>query len=217
MANGWGGRRVGAGRTRRTGLRRVAHRTRGRIDALMPVHVTVRVVEGVISLRTMVAARALKAAFIAGRERGSFRLVHFSVMTNHLHLIVEAGSANALSLGMQGLLVRIARGLNRAVNRTGRVFVDRFHARVVGSTLDVRNTIAYVLGNARRHGIAFGGRLDPYSSAAWFGGWRDVRASTRDSPVAAAQCWQLRGGWFPHGRLDALMVTRARRACDLRG
>ena len=169
------------------------------------------------SLRTIVAARALRAAFIGGRERRGFRLVHFTVMTNHLHLVVEADSARDLSRGMQGLLVRIARGLNRALNRTGRVFADRFHSRRIGSTLDVKNTIAYVLGNARRHGIAFGGRLDPYSSAAWFGGWRDVRASTRDSPVAAAQCWQLRGGWFPHGRLDALMVTRARRACDLRG
>ncbi|HND56500.1 MAG TPA: transposase, partial [Pirellulaceae bacterium] len=137
-----------------------------------------------------------------------FRLLRFSVMSNHLHFIVEAESARALSGGMQGLLVRIARGLNRALNRTGRVFADRFHSRRIGSTLDVKNTIAYVLGNARRHGVRFRGAVDPYSSAAWFRGWRDFEPAARPAPIAAPRSWQLRFGWSPHGRLDPASTPR---------
>ena len=125
--NGWGGRREGAGRKRKGGLRRAGHSKRGAFRDLAPVHVTTRIVRGLPTLRSLRAARALKAAFLAGRERGDFRLIHFSVMSNHLHLIVEADDSRALTRGVQGLLVRIARHLNSALRRTGRVFADRFH------------------------------------------------------------------------------------------
>ncbi len=200
--NGWGGRRVGSGRKRVVGrLRRVAHAKRVEFARLTPVHVTVRVVRGLPTLRSLRSARALKTAFLAGRERGDFRLVHFSVMSNHLHFVVEAESSRALSRGMQGLLVRIARHLNSALNRRGRVFEDRFHSRVLGSTLDVRNTLLYVLNNARRHGIAFRGIVDPYSSAAWFDGWRSLAPPARPSPIAFPRSWQIVAGWRVHGRL----------------
>ena len=208
--SGWGGRRVRAGRKRITGRRaRVAHCKRAPFARLTPVHVTVRVIDGLPTLRSLRSARALKSAFLAGRERGDFRLVHFSVMSNHLHFVVEAESSRALSRGMQGLLVRIARHLNSALNRRGRVFEDRFHSRVLGSTLDVRNTSRYVLCNARRHGIAFRGAIDPYSSAAWFHRWRDVEPNARASPVAAPRSWQIRDAGWIHGRLDPRGTLRA--------
>ena len=206
----WGGRREGAGRKRIVGRRRrVAHCKRARFDRLTPVHVTVRVVRGLPTLRSLRAARALKSAFLAGRERGDFRLVHFSVMSNHLHLVVEAENSRALTRGMQGLLVRIARHLNSALNRRGRVFADRFHSRVLGSTLDVRNTLLYVLNNARRHSIHFSGNVDPYSSAAWFHRWRATEPTARSAPVASPRSWQLTDATLPHGRLDPRATPRA--------
>ena len=39
------------------------------------------------------------------------RIVQFSVQGNHLHLIVEADSSTALSRGMQGLCIRLAKAL----------------------------------------------------------------------------------------------------------
>ena len=118
-------------------------------------------------------------------------------------------SAEFKCRGMQGLLVRIARHLNSALKRTGRVFEDRFHSRVLGSTLDVRNTLRYVLNNARRHRIAFHGIVDPYSSAAWFIGWRDRPPAVRSAPIATPRSWQLLSGWWPHGRLDPEMTPGA--------
>ncbi len=206
----WGGQREGAGRKRIVGRRRrVEHCKRADFDRLTPAHVTVRVVRGLPTLRSLRAARALKSAFLGGRERGDFRLVHFSVMSNHLHLIVEAESSRALSRGMQGLLVRIARHLNSALSRSGRVFADRFHSRVLGSTLDVRNTLRYVLNNARRHGVAVRGAIDPFSSAAWFHRWRELAPIARPAPTAPPRSWQLRDAGWIHGRLDAHAIPRA--------
>ncbi|HWV38452.1 MAG TPA: hypothetical protein VN033_08235 [Vulgatibacter sp.] len=48
-----------------------------------------------------------------GAERFGMRLTHHSVQGNHLHLIVEAKDARALSRGMQGLSIRVAQGMNR--------------------------------------------------------------------------------------------------------
>ena len=200
---GWGGRRRGAGRKRApVGRRRVAHRARLAIGALTPLHVTVRLVAGLPSLRSLAMARVLRPVFEAGRERPGFRVVHFALMRNHIHMLVEADDNDSLSRGMRGLLTRIARNLNRALFRRGRVFADRFHSRPLGSTLDVWRTLHYVLANARRHGIAFAGPLDPYSTAAWFNGWQDISPATRPAPVAAPRSWQLQHGWWPHGRLD---------------
>jgi REP element-mobilizing transposase RayT len=38
------------------------------------------------------------------------RLIHLSVQSNHLHLIVEAADRNALGRAMRGLQIRMARG-----------------------------------------------------------------------------------------------------------
>jgi hypothetical protein len=94
------------------------------------------------------------------------------VQRDHLHLIVEAEDTRSLSRAMQGLSVRIAKALNRALGRKGKVFADRFHDRVLTSPKQVRHALAYVLCNARKHGVAppiRGGAgpswVDPCSSA----------------------------------------------------
>src|SRR5262245_20155629 len=118
-----GGARPGAGR-KRTVRSRVAHRARAKHVARHPVHVTLRVVGGVPSMREHAAHRALQRALGEGAERFGLRVVHYSAQTNHVHLIVEAEDSNALSRGMKGLGVRIARGLNRVWARTGRLLAD---------------------------------------------------------------------------------------------
>jgi putative transposase len=64
-------------------------------------------------------------------------VAHFSVQGNHIHLIVEAHDNRALSEGVQGLLVRLAKGLNRMMGRHGRVLSERYHAHVLRSPAEV--------------------------------------------------------------------------------
>jgi REP element-mobilizing transposase RayT len=95
--------------------------------------------------------QVLYGALRAARERNGMRICHYSVQSNHLHLIVEAPDAEALSRGMQGLAVRIARRINRHMRRQGTVFKDRYHARALKTAWQVRIALRYVLLNARKH------------------------------------------------------------------
>ena len=138
------------------------------------------------------------------RGREGFRLVHYSVQSNHLHLICEALDRSSLARGLQSLAIRIAKRLNSLWQRIGRVFADRYHARILRSPREVRNALAYVLDNAARHGVPIvSGRADPFSSGRWLHDWRDgARASIWPrTPVAVARTWLLSVGWKLSGAI----------------
>ena len=140
-----GGRRKGAGRkARRSPERRASHARREQFTARLPLHVTLRLKPGMVNLRWWQAYRAVELGLMAGRERFGFRLVHFAVLGNHIHLVAEAESPRALARGCQGLKVRLARGLNRLMARTGPVFGERYHVHVLRTPAEVRSTLHYV-------------------------------------------------------------------------
>src|SRR5207237_6235438 len=139
-------------------------------------HVTLRVRGGLPSLRRGRIARIVRHAIRAGGHKADFRVVEFNVLSNHIHLIVEASAAMRLARGMQGLEVRFARRINRALARRGKFFDDRYHARALRTPREVRSALRYVLNNQRHHAAACGRQLrarwiDPYSSGPWFDGW----------------------------------------------
>jgi REP element-mobilizing transposase RayT len=201
--NGWGGVRKGAGRKPVGKVAGVSHRARAALAARFPVHVTMKVREGLPSLRRPKEFAALRGAISAGCERGGFRLVHFSVQSNHLHLLAEGGCRLTLARGLQGLAVRMARALNRLWRRWGSVFADRYHDHILRSPSEVRNALRYVLCNARKHGSwSSGPHHDPCSSAAWFDGWREGPIDpTPTSITARARTWLLSKGWRRRGLL----------------
>jgi hypothetical protein len=151
------------------------------------------------------------STFRAGAERGSFRLLEFSLQDDHLHAIVEANGPVALGRGMKSLASRFVQAVNRALGRRGRVLHERYHLHVLRSVREVRNALRYVLTNARRH-LAKAGRalpraalIDPASSGAWFLGWRPGVAlpeAIEPPPVARATTWLARVGWRRLGLLE---------------
>jgi hypothetical protein len=136
-------------------------------------------------------------------------LSQFSLQSNHIHWIAEADDRDALSRGMQGLLVRIARAVNRLWRRQGTVFADRFHARALRTPREVRSGLVYVIQNARHHGLRLAG-FDPYSSGPWFDGWKAKLAVAPGNPAAPACTWLLRVGWRRHGLIG---IAESPRAC----
>ena len=114
-------------------------------------------------LRTRQCFRVVLSAIGAVRERDGFRVVHFTVQRNHLHLIVEARDAGALARGIQALSIRAARAINRALGRSGKVFADRYHAHALKTPTEVANAIAYVLGNSQVHAARKGRAIHPES------------------------------------------------------
>ena len=201
----WGGARRGAGRKRREPMRRVEHRVRPELSPRHPLHVTLRLAPGLESLRKRPNHRIVLDALSEACGRFGLRIVHYCVMTNHVHLICEVADTSSLSRGIKGLCVRLARNLNARWQRVGSVIADRFHAHVLKTPREVRNALAYLHNNASHHGIHFAGP-DPYSSGAWFDGWSHERESTAghgSAPTASllsrARTWLLAVGWRRHG------------------
>ena len=207
-----GGRRPGAGRKPNGPQAMVGHGQRAALAARFPAHVTMKLVQGLPRLRSQPEYVALRAAFQAGCDRAGFRLVHYAVLNDHLHFLVEAADRMTLSRGLQGLAIRIAKALNKLWHRRGTVFADRYHDRVLTSPREVRNALVYVLGNGKKH--AAEGRtvkvpqaIDTFTSAPWFDGFRE-RVTVRGiedvpRPVTAARTWMLTLGWRRHGLLSA--------------
>ena len=138
----WGGRREGAGRPRtrpHPGLTGpgVPHLARVEIDPRHPVHVTLRVQPGIGPLRGQ-RAKLLEDAVREARIRLGMRILH------------QVDSADSLSRGMQGLTIRIAKGLNALAGRKGGVFVDRYQARALNTRREVANAVRHILGNRRK-------------------------------------------------------------------
>jgi REP element-mobilizing transposase RayT len=200
----WGGARAGAGR-KPGKTRPTPHRARPALASRHPVHVTLKTDGALPSLRSKRLYGEVKEAVRQGKERQGFRVVHFSVQPHHLHLIVEAGGAGALSQGIRGLSVRLARRINVLLGRRGRLFVDRYFLRVLRSPRQTRAALMYVLLNARRHAQQRGQRLawnwvDGCSSGPWFDGWKGGQARPEEEPpVAAPRTWLLAVGWRRHG------------------
>jgi putative transposase len=140
-----------------------------------------------------------------------FRVLHFSVQADHLHLLVEADETTALARGLQGLAIRVAKAVNRTLGWHGAVWGDRYHARTLATPREVRNALVYVLQNWRKHVPGARG-VDARSSAAWFDGWRTTVARPLvPTPVAVACTWLARVGWRRHGPVDVTEAPRSER------
>jgi hypothetical protein len=171
--------------------------------------VTLRASSDVPSLRDERLFMATRNA-LAAASTERFRVLHFSVQADHLHLVVEADEPTGFERGVRGLAIRVAKAINRALGRHGRVWGDRYHAHLLRTPREVRNALVYVLNNFRKHMPAARG-LDPRSSARWFDGWRGGLARVvGHSPVAEARTWLARVGWRRRGLIDVEECPRYR-------
>src|SRR4051812_12284511 len=92
-----GGKRKGAGRKPPPGRKAgVSHKSRPRFEKPAAVHVTLRMADHVWNLRSRRAVQRVQQCLADALGRFGLRVIQFSVMGNHIHLIVEADSSEAL-------------------------------------------------------------------------------------------------------------------------
>jgi REP element-mobilizing transposase RayT len=212
-----GGKRAGAGRKPSSKRPLIHHVRRPKVPAGSPAHVTLRVRSDVPSLRSRRLIREFQTRLRRGCERGEFRVCHYSIQRDHLHLVVEASGKEALGRGMKSVGIRFARTVNRVFGRTGPVLFGRYHLRVLRTPREVRHALAYVLLNARKHWRQRNGSappvvLDIASSGAWFDGWKrspPISDPQGFCPVARPRFWLLREGWRRRGLVDPAEVPGA--------
>jgi len=198
-----GGPRPGAGRPAGKGSE-VPHLKRPVFKEAEPAHVTIRICKGISSLRVKKVIRAFRRSLREVLARDDFRLVVYSIQRNHLHLIIEATDNDAMASGMKAVASRLARVVNRVFKRSGKVVDGRYHMRALTTPREVRNALAYVLLNVRKHFSERNGhvppvRIDSASSGRWFDGWLWDAPTDSLGPdlreVAPPKSWLLRIGW----------------------
>jgi putative transposase len=204
------------------------HKARPEINRHKAVHIVLRAVPEVGGLRKRFMYQALREATLTvalrelhDKEDGGFRIVHVSIQNTHVHLIVEADNKRALSRGMQSFQISAAKHINRMyseklrleVRRRGTVFPDRYHEEIIETPKQARHALSYVLNNWRKHREDRGEtqrkwRVDPFSSGALFGGWKELEGHEVFWPlpltyqpliVYLPTTWLLRVGWQRHG------------------
>jgi putative transposase len=216
-------RKVRRGRPKKPGAG-APHVRRPVLSRHHPVHVVLRVVKDVGTLRRRLVFQAIRNATIAVVERADFRIVHLSLQRTHIHLLVEASDRMALARGMQSFQISAAKQLNRMISkgrvgprRRGTVFPDRYHAEIIDSPRQARHALAYILNNWRKHAED---RRDPrikdwdhdWFSTAWsFTDWAELADEhfLRFPPptyeallVRRPSTWLLRDGWKRHGLIS---------------
>jgi putative transposase len=207
----WGGRRAGAGRPRKPAEDRtfVEHRARPDHKKRHPTHVTLRARKGLPSFRHALVLRMFRAVLARQSLRrygGEFQVVHYSIQSNHLHLLIETKDKRRMRSGVSALAIAFAKGLNKLLERaTGKVWGDRYHARDLTTPSEVRNALVYVLQNFKKHGASVNGpTVDTFSSAAKFAGWSSAISVAPEAlwPPPDARTWLLGAGWTRLGLLS---------------
>ncbi len=214
--NGWGGKRRGAGRKNRSG--EVSHSRREKVDFRKPLHLTLKLKDSRWSLRCEEMSAAFKSS-AKGAKKFGLRILHFSLLKDHLHILVEAQDNDHLARGMRSFGARFGKAVRKIVGGRGSVFQGRFHLRVITNPTQMRNTLIYVLHNFSKHARLLK-HIDRYSSAPHFDRWRELlgraagsileeliqscRASAVDNQrgkvdlpefLCAPRSWLAREGW----------------------
>lgn len=169
------------------------------------MHVTMRRVPNLPSFRQQRVGRLLLRQ-IHRLNDGSFQIVHFSIQSNHVHLIVEARDRATVTRKMSGLMIAFAKRLNSSVlgNRRGKVWADRYFRRDVTTASEMHAVLRYVFGNAKKHGLipVDALTLDPYSTAWTFDGWDHPIPTPGNSehwPRPAPRTRLLQRDWIAYG------------------
>ena len=93
------------------------------------IHVVWRICHGLPKLRTPKILRRIERVIRKSNQQDGFLLVEYSILDDHLHLIVEVKDRRKLSRALQALGIRIAKTLNAHWHRKkGHVFAERYFA-----------------------------------------------------------------------------------------
>ena len=208
--SGWGGRRAGAGRPKGRWRSDPPHRARTPFASTTPIHVVLRASKWIDGLRQRRIYQVTNRVLARYLGLDDFRVVHFSIQTNHFHFLIEATDQMALSRRMQSLVITLAKAINRTLGLTGKVFQFRYHHTLITTPRQARNSLSYVLNNWRKHvqdcarGRVSQRALDPYASGRALDAWT-VPVETDGPatlPVSAPRSTLLRSDWRRFGRLD---------------
>ncbi|MCC6805953.1 MAG: hypothetical protein IT381_00905 [Deltaproteobacteria bacterium] len=170
------------------GAKKVApHIPRPSLGTQSAVHVTLKLRRSAPNLRNRKKYALVKRAFSrfrlvsravprviepqdAARDGDGFRVVHYAVLGDHVHMLCEVDGAKWLARGVQKIAISLARSLNAASVREaggsldprggamrdrqgwiGPVFVERYHLHALETPTEIAACLEYLFTNAAKH------------------------------------------------------------------
>ena len=136
-----GGRRPNSGR-KRLHSPGVSHSERQKITRHTPLHINFKYK---VFIRNLSMIEILERACL-NASKYEFRVTHYTIQTNHIHLIAEAENNEVLIKGMRSLTNTIVKLVGK-----GSIQTERYHLHVLKTPNEVRNAVQYVLNNDIKH------------------------------------------------------------------
>ena len=87
------------------------------------------------------------------KKKYSFKLKHFCIMSNHIHLLIEPTNGTSLSRMMQWILSVFAIRFNKIFGQIGHVWYDRFKSKIIQNFKQFLRTFAYISDNPVKAGL----------------------------------------------------------------
>ena len=148
-----------------------------------PHHVTVRVRWGTWNLRSQRCFAKVRDALEVAKRRDGFRVIHYSVQGNHVHLIVVPSDEDGLRRTFADAHRRYTGFINARHRWTGHLWQGRYGA-VVMDELHLAHAMRYVSLNPVRAGLVERVREYPY----WDAVWAQRRVAVPAEGCAVAAC-----------------------------
>jgi len=98
------------------------------------------------------------------KDRYGFRLYHWVLMNNHVHLVIEAKEGSSLSKIMQGINLAYTLWFNRKNKKVGHLWQDRFKSAVIEKDNYLLGCGRYIERNPLRAGLVKDPREYAWSS-----------------------------------------------------
>lgn len=146
-----------------------------------PLHVTIRLRDGLPNMRTRRGAQIIKNA-IVGAQNCGVRILHFALLSNHIHLIIEPRGAEIFFNAMKSLTSRLGIHIRRwAATRVTKkldalgfgLFRGRYDVQVIKTPQQMKHALKYVLLNPAKH-FKKAPYLDMFTSGVVFTNWKKL-------------------------------------------
>ncbi len=107
-------------------------------------HVTAKTNRGEFILNTDEVKELFSRVVEEAKKKFDVELIHYSIMTNHVHLLIKPKGDTILSKLMQWILGVFAMRFNKLFGLQGHVWYDRFKSKIIASFRQLVNTFHYI-------------------------------------------------------------------------
>ena len=117
-------------------------------------HVTARVNNREMLLEPERVKHLFETVLHKAKKKYSFSIENFTIMNNHIHLIIRPQGEESLSRIMQWILSVFALVYNRKTGRSGHFWGERFFSAILNSLQQYLNAYEYISYNPVVAGLA---------------------------------------------------------------